>query len=161
MLVLSAHGRCDHSMMIVQSSLDLVDDIAHVVVSACDGMLSDGALLILVAVVSCVLVMSGCVVVAWVDGVVWSLTGFVLVHDVIHVDAVSCVVGSLSGVVDAVMISAAAVVMAGVCEIVSVVMVVLVIVPPALLDLMMIVHELFGSVLLDLVMVVVSTVLVD
>ena len=160
MLVLSAHGRCDHSMMIVQNSLDLVDDIAHVVVSACDGMLSDGALLLLVAVVSCVLVTSGCVVVAWVDGVVWSLTGFVLVHDVIHVDAVSCVVGSLSGVVDTVMISAAAVVMAGVCEIVSVVvMVVLVIVPPALLDL--IVHELLGSVLLDLVMVVVSAVLVD
>ena len=68
MLVLSAHGRCDHSMMIVQNILDLVDDT--VVVSACDGMLSDGALLILVAVVSCVLVMSGCVVVAWVDGVV-------------------------------------------------------------------------------------------
>ena len=100
-----------------------------------------------------------CVVVAWVDGVVWSLTGFVLVYDVIHVDAVSCVVGSLSGVVDTVMISAA-VVMAGVCEIVSVVvMAVLVIVPPALLDLM--VHELLGSVLLDLVMVVVSVVLVD
>ena len=39
----------------------------------------------------------------------------------IHVDAVSCVVGSSSGVVDAVMISAAAaVLMAGVCEIVSV-----------------------------------------
>ena len=73
MLVLSAHGCCDHSMMIVQNILDLVDDIAHVVVSACDGMLSDGALVvgvILVAVVSCVLVMSGCVVVAWVDGVV-------------------------------------------------------------------------------------------
>ena len=88
------------------------------------------------------------------------MTGFVLVHDVIHVDAVSCVVGSLSGVVDAVMISAAAAVMAGVCEIVSVVvMVVLVIVPPALLDLM--VNELLGSVLLDLVMVVVSAVLVD
>ena len=52
MLVLSAHGRCDHSMMIVQNILDLVDDITHVVVSACDGMLSDGALLILVAVVS-------------------------------------------------------------------------------------------------------------
>ena len=160
MLVLSAHGRCDHSMMIVQNILDLVDDT--VVVSACDGMLSDGALVvgvILVAVVSCVLVMSGCVVVAWVDGVVWSLTGFVLVYDVIHVDAVSCVVGSLSGVVDTVMISAA-VVMAGVCEIVSVVvMAVLVIVPPALLDLM--VHELLGSVLLDLVMVVVSVVLVD
>ena len=59
MLVLSAHGRCDHSMMIVQNILDLVDDT--VVVSACDGMLSDGALVvgvILVAVVSCVLVMS-------------------------------------------------------------------------------------------------------
>lgn len=72
MLVLSAHGRCDHSMMIVQSSLDrdLVDDIAHVVVFACDGVLSDGALVVgVVAVVSCVLVMSGSVVVAWVDGV--------------------------------------------------------------------------------------------
>ena len=65
------------------------------------------------------------------------MTGFVLVDDVIHVDAVSCVVGSLSGaVLDAVLIfAAAAVVMTGVCEIVSVVvMVVLVIVPPALLD---------------------------
>ena len=52
--------------MIVQNSLDIVDDIAQVVVFACDGMLSDGALVvgvILVAVVSCVLVMSGCVVV--------------------------------------------------------------------------------------------------
>ena len=88
------------------------------------------------------------------------MTGSVLVDDVIHVDAVSCVVGSLSGVVDAVLISAAALVMAGVCEIVSVVvMVVLVIVPPALLGLM--VHELLGSVLLDLVMVVVSAVLLD
>ena len=75
MLVLPAHGRCDHSVMIVQNSLDrdLVDDIAHVVVFACDGMLSGGALVvgvILVAcvfVVSCVLVMSGFV--AWVDGV--------------------------------------------------------------------------------------------
>ena len=72
MSVLSAHGRCHHSM---KNSLDrdLVDDIAHVVVFACDGMVSDdGALVvgvILVAVVSCVLVMSGFVVVAWVDGV--------------------------------------------------------------------------------------------
>ena len=83
------------------------------------------------------------------------MTGFVLADDVIHVD-VSCAVGSLSGVVDELI--SAAVVMAGVCEIVSVVMMVVLVIVPPLLDLMMIVLD---SVLLVMVVELVSAVLLD